>query len=429
MNPSQAGRYLNSLKKFGIRMRLDHIERLLLLLGEPHKKINCIHVAGTNGKGSVCAYINSILLEAGFKVGLYTSPNLYRLNERIKLSNKDISDRDLARLVSVVKPLAEKVSSEFGELTFFEVTTAMALLYFVENKADYVVLEAGLGGRLDATNVVPRPLVTVITNISLDHTDLLGSTIQAIAEEKAAVIKENGLVVTAASGKALEVVENACREKRAVLCVVGDEVYFRRKTHSLDRQDFVLNFFGKEHLLSIQLAGRHQLVNAALAYSVAEMLGSFHKIALPEDRVSSGLLKAKNPCRMELMQKKPAVVLDGAHNPDGIAKLMNALADVPRRKLHLVFGCSFNKDYRKMVSKITVKPSTVFVAETKLAKPLGAEKISTAFAKKYANVHVEKDVRKAVKRAIQASSKDDLVLVTGSLYVAGEARRLWHKKT
>jgi len=427
MDIRQANRYLSGLSKFGIRLRLEHTERLLKLLGNPEKRLKCIHVAGTNGKGSVCAFLNSILIESGFRVGLYTSPHFYTLNERIKVNNKRISDRELARLTGIVKPFADKVSKEMGELTFFEVTTAMAFLYFAERSTDFVVLETGLGGRLDATNVV-NPLISVITNVSRDHTELLGSNIEKIAREKAAIIKKNGLVVTATSGEALEVVEKTCRAKDAVLCVVGDEVLVEHLSSALSRQTFNLSFFGNSYKFSIRLLGRHQLTNAAIAFSVIEMLKTFHKVEVAKKAVKKGLLEARIPCRLELVQKKPLVFLDGAHNPGGVQTLSEALEEFSHKNLFLVFGCSYNKEYKKMIPMLAKKASCVFATETKLAKPLEAVRLAGEFRKYMKEVVVEKDVKTAVKKAVSKASKKDLVVVTGSLYVVGEARKIWYKK-
>ncbi|MFH1125732.1 MAG: folylpolyglutamate synthase/dihydrofolate synthase family protein [Candidatus Altiarchaeota archaeon] len=427
MNLKQADDYLKGLKKFGIRLRLEHIERLLSLLGNPHKGLKCLHIAGTNGKGSVCAYLNSILIEAGFKVGLYTSPHFYKLNERIKFNNVMISDRELARLTGIVKPAVQKVSKELGDLTFFEVTTAIAFLYFVEKKTDFVVLEVGLGGRLDATNVV-EPLVSVITSISREHVDFLGSDIEDIAREKASIIKESGLVVTAASGKALKVIEEKCQERKAVLCVVGEEVLFRRKQQSLVRQDFRLDFFGKNHNLSILLLGRHQMPNAALTFSVIQMLNSFHSLGVSEEAIRRGFLKARIPCRLELVQRNPTVFLDGAHNPDGIKKLAHALTEFKHDRTILVFGCSYNKEYEKMLSAFIPMPDSVIITETKLATPLAGSKLVSEFKKYVKDVALETDVKNAVKKAISKACVNDIVVVAGSLYVAGEARRFWRKK-
>jgi len=427
MNLRQADSYLKSLKKFGIRMRLEHTERALELLGNPHKKLKCIHVAGTNGKGSVCTYLHSIFMEAGFKVGLYTSPHFYKLNERIKINNKFIPDKDIGRLAGRVKPAADRVSKELGELTFFEVTTVMAFLYFAEKKTDIVVLEVGLGGRLDATNVV-TPMASVITNISREHMQLLGSTLAQIAWEKAAIIKEHGLVVTAASGKALEVIEEQCREQKAVLCVVGDEVRYRMASSTLDGQEFIVNFFGKTHRISVRLLGRHQMANAAVAFSVIELLKTFHQLEVSNDAVMRGFSKAFIPCRLEVVQKKPVVLLDGAHNPDGVRKLALALRDITFRKAVFVFGCSQDKEYAAMAAAISPLAKGVVVTETKLALPMNARKLAIAFKKHLKKVSIENDVQRAVKKALLKASDSDVVVVTGSLYVAGEARKLWHKR-
>jgi dihydrofolate synthase/folylpolyglutamate synthase len=427
MNSHQADEYLKSLKKFGIRMRLEHTERLLELLGNPHRKLSCIHVAGTNGKGSVCTYLHSILMEAGFKVGLYTSPHFYALNERIKINNEVISDRDLARLAGVIKPAADRVSKELGDLTFFEVTTVMAFLYYAERLIDYAVLEVGLGGRLDATNVV-NPLVSVITGISREHTAILGSSLKQIAGEKAAIIKEHGLAVTAASGEALRVIEERCRVQKAVLCVVGDEVRVRRLAATLEGQEFIVAFFGTPRRISVRLLGRYQMANAAVAFSVIQLLKTFHHIDVPDDAVELGFQKAFIPCRLEVVQKKPLVLLDGAHNPDGIKKLTKAVRELTYRKVNLVFGCSHDKEYEAMAASIAPLAKSAILTETKLAQPLAAEKLALEFKKHLRNVTIERDVRSAVQKALKNAHVNDVVLVTGSLYVAGEARKIWHKR-
>lgn len=427
MDRQQADIYLNSLKKFGVRLRLEHIERLLELLGNPQDGLKCIHVAGTNGKGSVCACLNSIFIESGFKTGLYTSPHFYRLNERIRVDDKVISDRDLARITGVVKPLADKVSRELGDMTFFEVTTAIALLYFAERKVDFVVLETGLGGRLDATNVV-TPLISVITSISKDHTKLLGSRIEDIAAEKAAIIKKDGLVVTACSGRALEVIEKACREKNAVLCVVGDEVFVEKRKSSLREQSVSISFFGRHFKIRIRLLGIYQSLNAAVALSVVEMLKTFFHIDFSNKSVLNGFKKAFMPCRLELVQTNPIVFLDGAHNPDGVEKLTNSLNEITTGRITLVFGCSKGKDYRNMISTISKKVKSVFVCKTALADAENPKKLFSEFKKRVIDVTLGSDVKTSVIKALKKSGKNDIIVVTGSLYVAGEARLLWHKK-
>jgi dihydrofolate synthase/folylpolyglutamate synthase len=213
-----------------------------------------------------------------------------------------------------------------------------------------------------------------------------------------------------------------------VLCVVGDEVLVKPLSSTLSKQSFNLFFFGNSYKISIKLLGKHQMSNAAIAFSVVEMLKTFHQVEVSEKGVKKGLLEAEIPCRLELMQKKPLVFLDGAHNPDGILKLSEALGELPHKKLFLVFGCSYNKEYKKMVPLIAKKANTVYVVETKLAKPFEAGRLAKEFRKYLKNVIIEKDVKNAVKKALSKAGKTDLVVVTGSLYVAGEARKIWRKK-
>ncbi|MEK6869330.1 MAG: folylpolyglutamate synthase/dihydrofolate synthase family protein, partial [Nanoarchaeota archaeon] len=264
---------------------LDRIESLLKKLGNPEKKLRCIHVAGTNGKGSVCAMISSILTGAGYKVGLYTSPHLKKFNERIRINNKLISDKDIVKYYLKIKKYVTNQS-------FFEITTAMAFLYFADKKVDFAVLEVGLGGRLDATNVV-TPLVSIITNIGLEHTKYLGNTIKKVAYEKAGIIKNNVPVVTAAEGIALAAIKKISNERNSRL-------YIANKKNANYR---------------IGLKGEFQKLNAAMAIKAIGILKNNYGVKIKKSNVKKGLLNAKWPGRFQFLEKN--ILVDCAHNPHG----------------------------------------------------------------------------------------------------------------
>ena len=298
--------YLYSLDSLNIKLGLQNVQRLLKNIGNPEKELKCIHVAGTNGKGSVCAMLFYILREAGYKVGLYTSPHLKKFNERIRINDKLITDKEIADYFLKIRP---HVTSQ----SFFEITTAIAFLYFMENKADYVVLETGLGGRLDATNAV-LPLVSVITNIGLEHTDLLGGTIEKIAFEKAGIIKNSVPVVTGAEGRALKVIEKIAMDKNAPL-------------HLAKKMKFADSFFPVKFKY---LRGEFQQENAKIAAAAADI---FRKIYSPETRLSqikNGIKKARWAGRLQFISKN--VLVDCAHNPAGFIALKKELVMIKNKK-------------------------------------------------------------------------------------------------
>ena len=285
--------YLYGLERFGIKLGLEVVTELLELLGNPQDQLKSIHIAGTNGKGSTANFIYSVLKEAGYKVGLYTSPHLIKFNERIKINDVEISDNELVELTELIKKKKKNLQP-----TFFEFTTALAFLYFAQQKCDYVVIETGMGGRLDATNVL-NPLVSVITNVSLDHTKYLGEDKLQIAGEKAAIIKENGIVVTGEKdGNVLELFLKVCLEKNAELVILKEE--------EINKSD-----------LKITMLGKHQLRNAALAKKAIEL----SQIKITPNAMEQWLMKAKWPGRLQMVCDKPLVILDGAHNVVGMEKL------------------------------------------------------------------------------------------------------------
>ncbi len=316
------------LEKFGTKLGLYNTRKILELSGNPHTGLKVIHVAGTNGKGSTVAFISSIK-EAGFRVGVYISPHLINFTERISINGTQIPEVKVAEILTRLKPYIARVAaeSEFSHPTFFEVVTAMAFIYFAEEQVDFVVLEVGLGGRLDATNVIDKPLAVVITNSDYDHMDILGSAITSIAREQAGIIKKGSLAITAARGSALTVIKKICHEQDARLYRVGNDIKFETLETNREWQSFnVDGIFSRFENLNIFLLGKHQLINACCAIAAVELL-KFHDILITPEAVKNGLKKAYLPCRLEIVRRSPVVILDGAHNYPAARELKKALLE------------------------------------------------------------------------------------------------------
>jgi len=413
--------------KFGINQGLERIELLLHYLGSPHKKLKYLHIGGTNGKGSTAAFAASVLEAAGYRVGLYTSPYLEQFTDRMAINGKDVSEERLAALVERVKPLAEKVAAEspYGHPTEFEVVTALAFCYFAEESPDIVVLEVGLGGRLDATNVV-EPLVTVLTTISLEHTQILGDTIEAIAREKAGIIKAGSPVVTQARGSSLDVFRSTCREKHVPLFVLGEDFRVEKISGNLEGQTF--HYRGLQHNFShlqIRLLGDHQLSNAATALAALELLeekGFF----LPEEAFRRGLNAARWPGRLEVMRRSPLVVVDGAHNLEAFQSLRQTLKSTFfYRRLILVLGLLGDKAKEEILKEILPLADILIVARPNSPRAADPRELAALAQKMFSlPVYVEEEISEAVKTALSLAKAPDLVLVAGSLYLISDARQV-----
>ena len=364
---------------------LERIESLLKKLGNPEKNLKCIHVAGTNGKGSVCAMISSILIDAGYKVGMYTSPHLKKFNERIGVNNKLISDKDLVKYYLKVKKYATNQS-------FFEITTAMAFLYFKDKKVDFTLLEVGLGGRLDATNVVV-PLVSVITNIGLEHTKYLGNTIEKIAYEKAGIIKKNIPVVTAADGIALATIKKISNERNSKLYIVNE----------------------KNANCRIGLKGEFQKLNAAMAIKAIEVLKNDYGVKIKKSNVKKGLLSAKWPGRFQFIGKN--ILVDCAHNPHGFRVLAEELGNFNYKKLIIVLGFSNDKDIKSMSKILNPLADKIVLTKSSNERAAEPEKIKKYFNKKSIIIM---NPKKALNYAKKIAGKKGLVLIAGSIFLVGE---------
>ena len=400
--------YLYGLKKFGSKLRLEEMEKLVSVLDHPQKKFKSIHIAGTNGKGSTSAFLAQILQEAGYKVGLYTSPHLVNFNERIKINGKDISGQKIVELSEIMK---RKVEENEIDTTFFEFTTAMAFQYFADEQVDFAVVEVGLGGRLDATSVID-PEICVITNISLEHTRVLGESKEEIAKEKAAIIKENKIVVTAEIDEVvLDIFNSVCNQKNSSLMGLDKELKFKIEDSSFNEQKFSVT--GKiNDTFSIKMLGEYQIKNACLALLVADLL----KISI--DKIKLGLLNTFWAGRLQILQKNPLVMVDGAHNLEGIKNLVKFVKKIDRKKI-LVLGIAEDKKLEEMVSLLVPLFDQIIITEGNF-KPTPVEKLNEVVLKYNQNVKMIQDSKEAVKEALKLANEDDFVLVSGSLYLVGD---------
>ena len=405
--------YLFGLQKYGIKFGLSKTSNLLKAFGNPHLHQKYIHIAGTNGKGSVSAMLESILMNSGLKVALYSSPHLVRFTERFRINGKEIPPGQVADLVKDLKRVIDPTQPP----TFFEVTTAMALIYFAREKPDISIMEVGMGGRLDATNVI-RPMASVITNISLDHQSFLGPRLTDIAGEKAGIIKPGIDLVTAATQpQVIKVFSDTCKRRKAPFWRVGKEIRYRRNGAQL-------NYYGMgriERDLDLGLLGKHQLRNAALALAVIELIER-RGFTVSSDHIREGLNKTRWPGRMQVVSKKPLIILDGAHNPDAMRILVNSMRDAFQWKhLILVLGVMGDKDIPRIIKRII--PIADYVIYTRpeyyrAAEPQVLMKEAAPLRKKG---EIIPTIPEALRKAKERSGPGDVILVTGSLFTVGEA--------
>ena len=415
INPSA---YLASLNIDKMRFSLKAITELLSRLGNPQNSYKTILIAGTNGKGSTAAMTSSILYSAGYKVGLYTSPHLVDVRERIVINGKKISLKKFNHTIADVK---DKIKQP---VTYFEFLTAVAFVYFQRQKVDIAVLEVGLGGRLDATNVC-KPLVSVITNIALDHMDYLGNTLDSIAREKAGIIKQKGICITAAKqNKVLEVLKNVCLRRRAKLYCLSSDIKIKKQ------KDGILNYEGlyrNMKNLKIPLQGDHQLSNAALALAAIELCEK-KGFSIADTAIYAGLKNTHWEARLEVLQNQPFFLLDGAHNPAGISVLCRSFKkDFSYRRLILIFGSLADKDYRRMLQKIVPLASIIILTQLKTKRAVPVNDIMETVKKMGYPAIVTENVKQAIERAQALAKKQDLICATGSFYLAGEIKQAFLK--
>jgi dihydrofolate synthase/folylpolyglutamate synthase len=412
---------LYRLRRFGIKLGLGNVRTLLGRLGNPQERFPAVHVAGTNGKGSVCALVASVLREAGYAVGLYTSPHLVRFHERIVVNGEEIGDADILRLYDAIRPHMEAMgrASRASRPTFFEVTTAMAFEHFAERDVDVAVVEAGMGGRMDATNVV-RPAACVLTRMGLEHTEHLGRTVRRIAREKAGIFKEGVPAVAVEQEETRPVVEARARDLGCPLTFVPRDVDAQRVEQTLDGQRFRL--CGSDALeADLPLLGAHQLENAALAYAALRALAEGGWV-IPPAAVVRGFRAVRWPARLQVVRRNPLVVVDGMHNPPAAEALAAALREIlPPGRTAFVLGVLADKDLDGMAAPLAPHIDRLIVTRPRTERACDPEEVAKVFAAHGHAGEIVPDVAVAVDRALEGAGPRDAVVVTGSLYTAGEA--------
>jgi dihydrofolate synthase/folylpolyglutamate synthase len=408
--------YLYGLEKFGIVLGLEPVSHLLSLIDNPHKTLKTVHIAGTNGKGSVASMVAAVARQAGYKTGLYTSPHLVSFTERITINGEPITENEVVDLTRFIRGRIEDndVAMPF---TFFDFTTALAFEHLRRKGIDLAVVEVGLGGRLDSTNVL-LPLVSVITNVALDHQEYLGSTIEAIAGEKAGIIKKGVPTVTGAQGEALDVIKGAA--EGSDLYTLGESFTYARKGDQRMSYDGIDRTFDD---LTIGLKGDHQLINASLAICTVELLNR-RGFLIREDAIRTGLASVEWPGRLELVPGtpgRPSILLDGAHNPDGATTLAAFLKTHLRTgKRILVFGVMKDKDFPDMLSRLLPVVDHVILTRPDIDRAAYPAEVAACAA----GATVTGSVTDGIREALKVAHSNDTVVIAGSFYTVGEAKKL-----
>lgn len=435
MNYHEAMEYINDTAKFGSNLGLTRTERLLEHLGNPHKKLKCVHIAGTNGKGSVTVMLSTMLREAGYKVGMYTSPYLEEFEERIQINGVNIPKSDLAEAVTQVAQAVDKVLQEgYDNPTEFEIITCAMFYYFYKMKVDYAVVEVGLGGRLDSTNVLTAgkgfgTLVSVIVSVSYDHMKILGDTLGEIAHEKAGIIKRNiPLVLYPQEPEAQQVIEDtALKMNSKIIKVNKDSVAYENELNPMNSdftQSIVVKANKDTYHIKLSLLGKHQLLNCATAINAAEQLIQAGAVKLQKSSIEAALSKVKWPGRLEVMSKEPFIVIDGAHNIDGITKLTDSVKKYFKyNKMILILGILADKQIDAMVGKIAPMADKIITVSPHSLRAESSDNLKDAILNYNRNCENIDDYEQALKKAVSYLQKGDLLLISGSLYMIGDMRK------
>lgn len=429
MNYTEAVDYIETIPKFTVKHPPEHTRELLSRLGNPQEGIKIIHVAGTNGKGSVCAYLNAMLLAGGQKTGLFTSPHLVRINERFQINGEDVSDEQfLDAFLKVEKAAKEYEAEGEGHPSYFETLFLMGMLIFKEAGVEYLVMETGLGGRLDATNVVEKPLACIITSISRDHTEYLGDTLEAIAGEKAGIIKAGVPVIYDASQPGPASVIAAKAKEMGSPAWPMEPSFYEMKTQSREGITFTFAYPGGEKAeLAIPYVAKYQMMNVSLAFYTMHILQDVHDI--PKNVLAEGLSKIKWPCRMEMAA--PGVIIDGAHNEDGIAQFVSTAGYFAKEnEITILFTAVADKHYHEMIGEICegIHPSHVVATQIDGSRVVPAEVLAEDFRKAgCTDVCAEPEIGAAYEKALGKKGSGMLFCV-GSLYLAGELKAYLAKR-
>ncbi|GAA0137881.1 bifunctional tetrahydrofolate synthase/dihydrofolate synthase [Paenibacillus sp. YSY-4.3] len=429
---TDAVEWINSLIPFGIRPGLERIQRMMEHFGNPQRRLKFIHVAGTNGKGSSCAFLSSTLKECGYDVGMFTSPYITKFTNRFQFNGEDIPEETLLSLANRIAPVVKEIAAtELGSPTMFEVSTALAILYFAEVcYPDVVVWETGLGGRMDVTNLV-TPIVSLITNVGMDHTDILGDSLEDIAREKAGIIKPGVPVVSCASQPSvIAILKETAKEKGSTLYLLGEQFHY--EGGGLSGRTQSIQFKGPFRNMDIELSmlGGHQCTNAAGVLMVLEVLRQYMAFVLEDEQLLSGFKNAFWAGRLEQVSDQPRIVLDGAHNPEGAEALARSLPEAfSYRKLNLMMGMLANKHHREYLEHILPIVDTLILTEPDFRKKMDAdslyqfvEQMRKDMAKADLEVIVERDWKRALALLQSRTEREDLGVVTGTLYMISDVR-------
>lgn len=414
MNREEAISFIDNSKKFGSKLELERIKRLCELLGNPQDRLKFIHIAGTNGKGSTSLYIHNALVDAGYKAGLYTSPFIYEFNERIQINGTPIPDDVLTEIMSIVAEKVRVMTEEgYEHPTEFELITAAAFLYFEKSECDVVVLEVGLGGTFDATNIIKTPVLSVITSISLDHTDYLGNTVADVAKNKCGIIKEGVPVLSYMyqPNDVIDVIRETAKKFNSPFTLATDDSLVINSM-GLDGSNF--SYEGEDY--HTNLVGKYQIYNAITAISAVKLLNEAG-YRISTENIKNGLSKAKWPARFEILNHNPLVIADGSHNADGMRAFVETAKEVIDKKAICVFGMLKDKDYEYCIKRLSEITDTVVVTEVDNPRRETVDKLSQTAKKYIKNVYEEKENDDAVKKALELAENCGTVIALGSLYM------------
>jgi dihydrofolate synthase/folylpolyglutamate synthase len=425
---NEALSWIHSLLKFGIKPGLKRVEWMLEKVGHPEKKIKCIHVAGTNGKGSTVSYLRNIFNEAGLTAGTFTSPYLITFNERISLDGNPIEDDELLKFAQLLKPLVDEIAeTSMGSPTEFEVITVISMLYFAEKKPDIVIYEVGLGGLYDSTNVI-TPVLSLITNIGFDHMGILGETIEEIAFQKAGIIKGNIPVIsTVEQDCAIEVIEKKAKMMNTKAFIAGKD--FSSKQISSERNGELFEYEGIKNVqikYEITMKGHHQVKNATLALAAIEYLTSKKMFSISGGQIKNGLLKANWAGRFEKVASAPDIIIDGAHNLQGIQALKQTLSEHYKNKnIYLLFAALHDKEYKTMMKELVDIVNGVYFTTFDFPRAASAQQLLKESPFQNAQAITPWEV--AIADAKGNLGKEDILIITGSLYFISEVRKTFAK--
>ena len=422
MNYEEAMNFIHNTNKFGSVLGLDNIRELLERLGNPQDQLRVVHIAGTNGKGSTLAFLAGIFRESGYRAGRYVSPASFSYEERFRINEENISKKDLCFYMEKIKNVAEEmVKDGLSHPTMFEIETALSFLYFLDKKVDVVLLETGMGGRLDATNVVKKPIATVIASIGMDHMQFLGDTLEKIASEKAGIIKEGCPVISYDNTKEVnEVIKNKAKQMHAKVTFVNS-AGIRVLQESLNGESFSYRSSDGRwyEKIEIPLLGRHQINNAALALETLNVIKNYYCIS--DFQTEDGMRKTIWRGRIEILEREPMVICDGAHNPDGAKSLLSFLQNnFTNQRLIYIMGVLSDKDYEQMVQILAPAADKIYTVAPDNPRALSSRELCNCISKYHQNVEERQRLAECLSEVRQKAEKDDVIIICGTLSFQNE---------